>query len=64
MPIYYVLHELACHFSNFRSSIFVSCLMSQSLFKKYLSYEKSQGDKEWIEYVKRKVKGYVEAAVA
>jgi len=38
--------------------------MWQSLFKKYLSYEKSQGDEERIEHVKQKAKEYVEAAVA
>ncbi|KAJ8448113.1 hypothetical protein Cgig2_031837 [Carnegiea gigantea] len=34
----------------------------KSLFKKYLSYEKSRGDGEQIEHVKQKAKEYVEAA--
>jgi hypothetical protein len=32
----------------------------QFLFKKYLDYEKSQGDKERIESVKRKALEYIE----
>ncbi|KAL2326887.1 hypothetical protein Fmac_020314 [Flemingia macrophylla] len=34
------------------------------LFKKYLDYEKSQGDEERIEYVKRKAIEYVESTMA
>ncbi|TQD85713.1 hypothetical protein C1H46_028765 [Malus baccata] len=34
------------------------------LFKKYLAYEKSRGDEEKIEYVKRKAMEYVENTVA
>lgn len=33
------------------------------LFKKYLEYEKSQGDEERIEYVKKKAMEYVESAM-
>lgn len=41
-----------------------SFLDLQFLFKKYLAYEKSQGDEEKIEYVKRKAMEYVENTVA
>ncbi|KAF7804182.1 rRNA biogenesis protein RRP5 [Senna tora] len=34
------------------------------LFKKYLGYEKSQGDEERIEYVKKKAMEYVESSLA
>ena len=36
------------------------CLEMQFLFKKYLEYEKSVGDKERIESVKTKAMEYVE----
>ena len=40
------------------------CLDWQFLFKKYLDYEKSQGDEERIESVKRKAMEYVESTMA
>lgn len=36
----------------------------QFLFKKYLEYEKSLGDEERIEYVKKKAMDYVESTLA
>ena len=39
-------------------------LVWQFLFKKYLDYEKSQGDEERIESVKRKALEYVESTMA
>lgn len=39
------------------------CLNLQCLFKKYLEYEKSQGDEERIEYVKKKAMEYVESSL-
>lgn len=41
-----------------------SYLILQFLFKKYLEYEKSQGDEERIEYVKKKAMEYVESTLA
>lgn len=38
--------------------------LMQFLFKKYLEYEKSFGDEERIEYVKRKAMEYVESTNA
>lgn len=40
------------------------CLDLQFLFKKYLEYEKSHGDEERIESVKRKAMEYVESTLA
>jgi len=40
------------------------CLDWQFLFKKYLDYEKSQGDDERIESVKRKAMEYVESTMS
>lgn len=39
------------------------CLDLQFLFKKYLDYEKSQGDDERIESVKRKAMEYVKSTM-
>lgn len=50
-----VLHFLLC---------FNSSSNLQFLFKKYLEYEKSHGDEEKIEYVKRKAMEYVETTLS
>jgi rRNA biogenesis protein RRP5 len=38
--------------------------LPQFLFKKYLEYEKSQGDEERIEHVKQKALEYVQSSLA
>ena len=45
-------------------ALYVCFIVWQFLFKKYLEYEKSQGEEARIEYVKQKAMEYVESTIA